>query len=261
MSPHKTLKKQIENDLQEYSNNTQRPVTRAAAAAAIAPPIPTATMILAKSEAAAAMAVATTLEAGLKESPASAKKKAAKYHGLKFTDDEKKFILIGVQEFKGQYPMWKKILTKYKNEFQEQRKPADLKDCYRNLVKKGVAEPIEPYAEKRKWTNAERQAVLDGVELFGVAAWAEIKKHYHDVLGSRTNVQIKDCWRTLVKLNKVDPSKNIDGGFCVDSPLISPSPKKKEQQKTRKATTTVPKPNFNVATKPLMDIPGSHLQV
>ena len=52
--------------------------------------------------------------------------------------------------------------------------------------------------KKKFWTKAEEDAIRAGVKKFGVGSWAEIKSH-SKVLAGRTNVNIKDKWRTLSK--------------------------------------------------------------
>ena len=49
------------------------------------------------------------------------------------------------------------------------------------------------------WTEEEKTCVRQGVQQYGLGNWLAIKEEYSDILRNRTNVQIKDCWRTLVK--------------------------------------------------------------
>lgn len=49
---------------------------------------------------------------------------------------------------------------------------------------------------RSKWEGDEIAAVLDGVREFGVGQWARIKEEY-PALQFRSNVNIKDKWRTL----------------------------------------------------------------
>ncbi|XP_062276857.1 telomeric repeat binding factor a [Scomber scombrus] len=51
--------------------------------------------------------------------------------------------------------------------------------------------------QRRKWTESESQKLRDGVKRFGEGAWGKIRAHYS--LDSRTNVNLKDRWRTMKK--------------------------------------------------------------
>ena len=51
----------------------------------------------------------------------------------------------------------------------------------------------------KKFTEAEDEAIRDGVAKIGAGNWSEIKSYYHIDLADRTAVQIKDRWRTLNK--------------------------------------------------------------
>ncbi|CAB1418047.1 unnamed protein product [Pleuronectes platessa] len=54
---------------------------------------------------------------------------------------------------------------------------------------------------KNKWTESETAMLKEGVEKFGEGNWSKIKSKYS--FNGRTNVNLKDRWRTLKKLNKV----------------------------------------------------------
>ena len=47
------------------------------------------------------------------------------------------------------------------------------------------------YQGRRRFTNAEKNAIREGVSTFGVGKWAQIKKRHSDVLRIRTSTQIK----------------------------------------------------------------------
>ena len=53
--------------------------------------------------------------------------------------------------------------------------------------------------KKRRFTEEEKKAIKDGVNIFGVGKWADIKALYAVQLRHRTSVQIKDCYRTMQK--------------------------------------------------------------
>ncbi|XP_069030694.1 telomeric repeat binding factor a [Embiotoca jacksoni] len=50
---------------------------------------------------------------------------------------------------------------------------------------------------KRKWTEKETQNLKDGVKRFGEGNWSKIKTYYS--FNDRTNVNLKDRWRTMKK--------------------------------------------------------------
>ncbi|XP_039980258.1 telomeric repeat binding factor a [Xiphias gladius] len=54
---------------------------------------------------------------------------------------------------------------------------------------------------KRKWTESETEKLKEGVQKFGEGNWSKIKAYYK--FSDRTNVNLKDRWRTLKKLNMV----------------------------------------------------------
>jgi len=51
-------------------------------------------------------------------------------------------------------------------------------------------------AKKNLWGKEEEELVYQGVKYYGVGHWAEIKKKY---LPKRSNVDVKDKWRTMTK--------------------------------------------------------------
>ncbi|XP_035484254.1 telomeric repeat binding factor a isoform X3 [Scophthalmus maximus] len=53
---------------------------------------------------------------------------------------------------------------------------------------------------KRKWTERETQMLKEGVRKFGEGNWSKIKAYY--TFNGRTNVNLKDRWRTLKKLKQ-----------------------------------------------------------
>ncbi|XP_072236413.1 telomeric repeat binding factor a [Leuresthes tenuis] len=55
--------------------------------------------------------------------------------------------------------------------------------------------------KKRRWTDSETQKLRDGVKKFGEGNWSKIKAYYS--FKDRTNVNLKDRWRTLKKANMV----------------------------------------------------------
>ncbi|XP_035010988.1 telomeric repeat binding factor a isoform X2 [Hippoglossus stenolepis] len=53
---------------------------------------------------------------------------------------------------------------------------------------------------KRKWTENETAMLKEGVKKFGEGNWSKIKSKYS--FDGRTNVNLKDRWRTLKKINQ-----------------------------------------------------------
>ncbi|XP_061621795.1 telomeric repeat binding factor a [Phyllopteryx taeniolatus] len=56
-------------------------------------------------------------------------------------------------------------------------------------------------SRKRKWTEEESQKLRNGVKKFGEGNWSKIKAYYS--FRERTNVHLKDRWRTMKKLNLI----------------------------------------------------------
>lgn len=54
----------------------------------------------------------------------------------------------------------------------------------------------EPQQRKR-FTDEEKEAIIRGVRDHGIGKWNDIKADYARILRDRTNVQIKDCYRTM----------------------------------------------------------------
>lgn len=59
------------------------------------------------------------------------------------------------------------------------------------------------HGRRRLFTDEEKQAIRDGINIYGVGKWADIKAHFAIVLRHRTSVQIKDCFRTMVKKGEI----------------------------------------------------------
>lgn len=68
---------------------------------------------------------------------------------------------------------------------------------------KESSSPRKKVQKRRRWTPEEKNAVKEGVKMYGVGNWASIKKEYKDILQNRTGVQIKDVWRTMLNTGEV----------------------------------------------------------
>lgn len=55
--------------------------------------------------------------------------------------------------------------------------------------------------KKMKWTESETQRLKEGVKKFGEGNWSKIKAYYS--FDGRTNINLKDRWRTMKKLKMV----------------------------------------------------------
>ncbi|XP_073320095.1 telomeric repeat binding factor a isoform X3 [Pagrus major] len=55
--------------------------------------------------------------------------------------------------------------------------------------------------KKRRWTERETQKLKEGVQKFGEGNWNKIKSYYS--FRNRSNINLKDRWRTMKKLNMV----------------------------------------------------------
>lgn len=60
----------------------------------------------------------------------------------------------------------------------------------------GVFDDLGRVVNRRRWTDEEKAAVRHGFDQYG-ADWVQIKKSSAHILKNRTNVQIKDCYRTM----------------------------------------------------------------
>jgi hypothetical protein len=73
-------------------------------------------------------------------------------------------------------------------------------------VQKGASRDRSATPQKRKrFTEIEKYAIKKGLELYGVGRWVDIKDYMSEELSTRTAVNIKDCYRTMVKRGEIVP--------------------------------------------------------
>ena len=82
--------------------------------------------------------------------------------------------------------------------------PASPMPC-RKKIKKSQQ---KSYAGRRAWTRQEKEAVKQGIRVFGVSQWAQIKGMWSNVLKDRTSQQIKDCYRTMLEKGELAEASN-----------------------------------------------------
>eukprot|EP00978_Attheya_sp_CCMP212_P009833 scaffold23434_cov53-Attheya_sp.AAC.3 len=60
-------------------------------------------------------------------------------------------------------------------------------------------------SKRNRFTEIEKHAIKKGLELYGVGRWVDIKDYMSEELSTRTTVNIKDCYRTMVKRGEIIP--------------------------------------------------------
>jgi len=67
--------------------------------------------------------------------------------------------------------------------------------------RRNFSSPAPGIVRKRtKWSYAEEQCLREGVERFGLGAWAIILRNQRDVFAQqRTSVDLKDKWRVMMQ--------------------------------------------------------------
>jgi hypothetical protein len=62
-------------------------------------------------------------------------------------------------------------------------------------------------AIRKRWSKEEVDALMEGLREFKMTTnlWVSIKEKYHDILHDRTNVDLKDKYRNLLKARKIPP--------------------------------------------------------
>ncbi|XP_018522364.1 telomeric repeat binding factor a [Lates calcarifer] len=93
-------------------------------------------------------------------------------------------------------PKWKQL---YNNAKESKDTWSDEESYFTSRKNSGLDESGYSGHRKRKWTEDETQRLKEGVKKFGEGNWSRIKAYYS--FKDRTNVQLKDRWRTMKKLN------------------------------------------------------------
>jgi hypothetical protein len=88
------------------------------------------------------------------------------------------------------------------DEIYDPEKEPDAVHEYGTVMRKHVTTQ-----QRRQFTDAEKQAVLDGVAECGFGKWTAIRKQKIDVLESRTPTQLRDCMRTMMNHRAENPSR------------------------------------------------------
>lgn len=92
------------------------------------------------------------------------------------------------------------------NTLSEVPEPARIKPAHNEVarVHPSPSESTTSYKRGRKrFTDDEKTAIKLGVQKFGFGKWAQIKAYYRSELRDRTSVNIKDCYRTMMRNNEV----------------------------------------------------------
>uniref|UniRef100_G3PV88 Uncharacterized protein n=1 Tax=Gasterosteus aculeatus TaxID=69293 RepID=G3PV88_GASAC len=91
----------------------------------------------------------------------------------------------------------KKVL--YNNAKESKETWSDEESC--SSSKKNTSNIYQAYICRKKWSEDETNNLKAGVKRFGEGSWSQIKAYYS--FEDRTNVNLKDRWRTLKKSNVV----------------------------------------------------------
>ena len=77
--------------------------------------------------------------------------------------------------------------------------------------------------QNRRWTDDEVNALKDGCRHFGVGSWSKILGYHWDRFNNRTQVDLKDKWRNLVRNNADQEATQILIEYQKRKASINPS--------------------------------------
>ncbi|XP_014846771.1 PREDICTED: telomeric repeat-binding factor 2-like isoform X1 [Poecilia mexicana] len=92
----------------------------------------------------------------------------------------------------------KSLWRGHKNITEEKETWIDEDSLFPSIKKRGSGSnesTISNSGNRRRWTESETENLIQGVKKFGEGNWSKIKAYYS--FNERTNVNIKDRWRTL----------------------------------------------------------------
>jgi Myb-like DNA-binding domain len=83
------------------------------------------------------------------------------------------------------------------------RRPGNARPSQVHAARNGNSQPAVSGRTKNLFTDAEVQAIREGVARFGVGEWQKIKVHSNGRLLARSAVQIKDKYRNMVRTGQI----------------------------------------------------------
>ena len=112
---------------------------------------------------------------------------------VQWTEEEVAKLKLGLARHEGKHNLWKLIQQDF---FVDgSRTNVNLKDKARNL---GLRQSSPTRRPRTVWTPSEDEMLAQGRHAIGDGNWAKIRRDFF-VDGSRTNVDLKDRCRTLMK--------------------------------------------------------------
>lgn len=97
----------------------------------------------------------------------------------------------------------KEVQIQFSDSDEEISSPDDTTNTNINTNKsKDTSNEAAPLKKRRRFMQDEKDAIKEGVAIFGQGNWSKIKSEY-PALWSRTNVNIKDCYRTMCRNGEI----------------------------------------------------------